>query len=96
MADKYLSLPCLHCNGSGMVMANTMGLRIRALRLKAHLTQPELSYKVKGIISAKNIGNVEQGQNQNPPLLALREIAKVFGVPVGYLIDGVDYEDPLS
>jgi transcriptional regulator with XRE-family HTH domain len=74
-------------------MALTMGERIRALRLRAGYTQAQLAAKAGSLISEKNLGSVEQGNNQNPPLAALRALARVLGVSVGYLIDG---EDPLA
>lgn len=88
-----LSIRCPHCGGSGAVMALTMGQRIRALRTQAGYTQADLAMKAGSLISEKNLGSVEQGSNQNPPLVALRALAKVLGVTVGYLIDG---DDPLS
>lgn len=91
--EPFLSIQCPNCGGSGSVSCLTMGQRIKALRLKVGLTQSELSVRIGGAISEKNIGAVETGGNQNPPLTALRAIARVLGVSTGYLIDG---ENPLA
>lgn len=94
--DPFFESRCPHCHGTGVVAPSTMGGRIRLLRLKAGLTQAELAAQTGSLISAKNLGGVEQDSNQNPPLAALRAIAKVFGVTVGYLLDGDELKDPLA
>jgi len=86
---------CPHCGGSGTVPPDTMGQRIRALRVQAGWKQSELAAKT-GLISEKNLGCIEQGSNQNPPLAALRALAKALGVTVGYLVDGENFPDPLA
>lgn len=92
-AGPFLAIRCPYCGGSGAVAALTMGQRIRALRTQAGFTQAELAARVGGLISEKNLGSVEQGNNLNPPLTTLRALAKALGVTVGYLVDG---DDPLS
>jgi transcriptional regulator with XRE-family HTH domain len=94
-AEPFLSLQCPRCGGSGVVTATTMGQRLKALRIQAKLTQSELSVKIGGLISEKNIGAVEQGSNLNPPLQAMMAIAKVLGVTLDYLCDD-EPADPLA
>jgi transcriptional regulator with XRE-family HTH domain len=96
MTGKYLALPCPHCGGRGAIMAQTMGHRVRALRHLAGLTQNELASRIGNRVSGNKIGDIETGYNRNPPLVTLRALAEVFGVTVGYLVDGDGPWDPLA
>lgn len=85
---KNVTVTCPYCDGTGKMPAQTMGQRIRALRVSMGLTPQELSERVGGAISAGNLQLVETDKNQNPKLEALRALAKLFRVSPGYLLDG--------
>jgi DNA-binding XRE family transcriptional regulator len=79
---------CPHCNGTGRVSAETMGGRLRALRMERGLSYQDVSQAVGGIISVSNLGQVECGKNEHPKLEALYALASLFGVSAGWLLDG--------
>lgn len=93
---QLISARCPHCAGTGSIKASSMGLRLKVLRMQAGMTQAGLSARTNGAISPRHVGNIETGYNPDPPLAALRAIAKVLGVSVGFLIDGHDPYDPLG
>lgn len=95
-AGSILPLRCPHCGGSGAILAQTMGQRVKALRNLAGLSQNELAARLGNRVSGNKIGDIETGYNRNPPLVTLRALAAVFGVTVGYLVDGEYPWDPLA
>ncbi len=81
-----LSSICQHPSGHDRPRAITFGTRIRELRIRAGLTQAELgSPMTRSFVSA-----VEHGRAL-PSLPALLLIASRLGVPVGELLEQLEW-----
>jgi repressor LexA len=67
--------------------------RLKTLRTAAHLSQEELSVKLK--VSRSCIGNYEQGKRL-PDIEDLEQIADFFNVDMDYLVGKTDIQKELT
>ena len=74
---------------------NLVGLRLKALREREHLSQRDLAHQLQliGMDMDKNVITRIETNKRYVTDLELRAIAKIFKVSYEYLIDGTE-EDP--
>ncbi|HJA48087.1 MAG TPA: helix-turn-helix domain-containing protein [Candidatus Agathobaculum intestinipullorum] len=67
--------------------------RIKKLRSEAGLLQADLAKKLK--IRQNTVSNWETGRHE-PDQDALREMSKIFGVSIDYILGNTDIKSPLT
>jgi len=70
----------------------TLGQRVRRLRLARGLSQEELAHQVG--VSKTQVYLVENGTTRSPQAEVLRGYARVLGISLSYLTTGVDGTAP--
>jgi transcriptional regulator with XRE-family HTH domain len=73
-------------------MAETIGRRLRDLRLRAGLTQEALAERSGVLIGT--IRNWEQDQRSPAALLALYRLAQAIGLPMERFVEGIEEAAP--
>jgi transcriptional regulator with XRE-family HTH domain len=75
-------------------MTETLGGRLRDLRLRAGLTQEELAARSGVLVGT--IRNWEQDQRSPAALLALYRLARALGLPMERFVEGIEGGDSAS
>jgi len=73
---------------------NTIGGRARWARLRAAMSQDDLSERTA--IPKATISRIENGHNQRPRFTTIRKLADALGVDPGWLLVGDDKDDVLK
>ncbi len=75
---------------------NLIGLRLKALRERDHLSQRDLSHQLQliGMDMDKNVITRIETNKRYVTDIELRAIAKIFHVTYDYLIDGKEKDPP--
>ena len=69
-------------------MSETLGERIRRVRLRYGMSQAELARRIK--ISGNSLNKIEAGETPDPRASRIKAIADVLGVTTDYLLRGED------
>ena len=69
-------------------MSETLGERIRRIRLRYGMSQAELARRIK--ISGNSLNKIEAGETPDPRASGIKAIADVLGVTTDYLLRGED------
>ena len=85
---KMPDLECPHCKGSGRVIAETMGQRVKAIRLLRGLKTSDVVRLTNKAISQGSLNHLEAGRNRNIRVEALEAVAVALQVDAGYLLTG--------
>ena len=81
-------LECPHCKGTGRVLPETMGQRIRSIRLMRGLATNDVVRLTNNKISQGNLNHLEADRHRNIRIEVLEAIAFVLKTDAGYLLTG--------
>jgi len=65
-------------------MAQTLGERIRAARIRYGMSQAELARRLD--VSPTTMNSIEAGRTMDPGVLKVKEIARILRVSMDYLV----------